>query len=115
MTSERQKAANRTNARHSTGPKTPEGKAAVRLNACWHTTDDLRHVLAPTLFAFSLSDAVGLVAIGGSNPSASADDGFPLIALVPPGRAGGSEDIIRRTQRAQIPVDVGRGLLLWGN
>jgi hypothetical protein len=36
MTSERQKAANRANARHSTGPKTPDGKAAVRLNACWH-------------------------------------------------------------------------------
>jgi len=36
MTSERQKAANRANARHSTGPKTPEGKAAIRLNACWH-------------------------------------------------------------------------------
>src|ERR1700752_3877532 len=36
MTSERQKAANQANARHSTGPKTPEGKAAVRLNACRH-------------------------------------------------------------------------------
>ena len=36
MTSERQTAANRANALHSTGPKTPEGKAAVRLNACWH-------------------------------------------------------------------------------
>ena len=36
MTSERQKAANRANAHHSTGPKTPEGKAAVRLNACRH-------------------------------------------------------------------------------
>jgi hypothetical protein len=36
MTSERQKAANRANARHSTGPKTPEGKAVVRLNACRH-------------------------------------------------------------------------------
>lgn len=36
MTSERQKAANRANARHSTGPKTREGKAAVRLNACRH-------------------------------------------------------------------------------
>src|SRR6266404_2185685 len=36
VTSERQKAANRANARYSTGPKTPEGKAAVRLNACWH-------------------------------------------------------------------------------
>jgi hypothetical protein len=36
VTSERQKAANRANARHSTGPKTPEGKAAVRLNAFRH-------------------------------------------------------------------------------
>jgi hypothetical protein len=36
MTSERQKAANRANARHSTGPKTPEGKAVVRLNAVKH-------------------------------------------------------------------------------
>jgi hypothetical protein len=36
MTSERQKAANRDNARHSTGPKTSEGKAAVRLNALRH-------------------------------------------------------------------------------
>jgi hypothetical protein len=36
MTSEKQRAANRANAQHSTGPKTPEGKAAVRLNACWH-------------------------------------------------------------------------------
>jgi hypothetical protein len=36
VTSERQKAANRANARQSTGPKTPEGKAAVRLNACRH-------------------------------------------------------------------------------
>jgi hypothetical protein len=36
MTSERQKAANRANALHSTGPKTPEGKAAVRFNAFRH-------------------------------------------------------------------------------
>ena len=36
MTSERQKAANRANARHSTGPKTSEGIAAVRLNAVRH-------------------------------------------------------------------------------
>ena len=36
VTSERQKAANRANALHSTGPKTPEGKAAVRLNAFRH-------------------------------------------------------------------------------
>jgi hypothetical protein len=36
VTSERQKAANRANSRHSTGPKTPEGKAAVRLNAFRH-------------------------------------------------------------------------------
>jgi hypothetical protein len=35
-TSERQKAANRANARHSTGPKTPEGKAVVRTNALRH-------------------------------------------------------------------------------
>ena len=36
MTSQKQKAANQANARHSTGPKTPEGKAVVRLNACRH-------------------------------------------------------------------------------
>jgi hypothetical protein len=36
VTSKRQKAANRANARHSTGPKTPEGKTAVRLNASRH-------------------------------------------------------------------------------
>jgi hypothetical protein len=36
MTSERQKAANQANARHSTGPKTQEGKAVVRLNALRH-------------------------------------------------------------------------------
>ncbi len=36
MSSERQKAANRRNARHSTGPRTPTGKAAVRHNALKH-------------------------------------------------------------------------------
>src|ERR1700757_3576599 len=36
MTSERQRAANRANALHSTGPKTPEGKAVVGLNALRH-------------------------------------------------------------------------------
>jgi hypothetical protein len=36
VTSERQKAANQANARHSTGPKTLEGKAVIRLNALKH-------------------------------------------------------------------------------
>jgi hypothetical protein len=36
VTSERKKAANRANALHSTGPKTPEGKAVVRFNAFRH-------------------------------------------------------------------------------
>ena len=36
VTSERQKTANQANARHSTGPKTLEGKAAVRFNAFRH-------------------------------------------------------------------------------
>jgi len=36
MTGEGRKAANQANARHSTGPKTFEGKAAVRLNALRH-------------------------------------------------------------------------------
>lgn len=36
MTSERQKTANQANALHSTGPKTQEGKAAVRFNAFRH-------------------------------------------------------------------------------
>jgi hypothetical protein len=36
MTSDRKAEANRRNALKSTGPKTPEGKAAVRLNALKH-------------------------------------------------------------------------------
>lgn len=36
MTSEKQAQANRQNALKSTGPKTPEGKAAVRHNAVKH-------------------------------------------------------------------------------
>jgi len=36
MTSERRKAANQANARRSTGPQTPEGKAVIRLNALRH-------------------------------------------------------------------------------
>lgn len=36
MTSDRQRSANRANARASTGPKTSEGKATVRLNAMQH-------------------------------------------------------------------------------
>ena len=36
MASQEQIDANRRNAQHSTGPKTPEGKAAVRLNALKH-------------------------------------------------------------------------------
>jgi hypothetical protein len=33
LISDKQQEANRQNAQHSTGPKTPEGKAAVRFNA----------------------------------------------------------------------------------
>jgi len=36
MTSQSRIDANRRNAQNSTGPTTPEGKAAVRLNALWH-------------------------------------------------------------------------------
>jgi hypothetical protein len=36
VTSDKQARANRQNARKSTGPKTPEGKSAVRLNAVTH-------------------------------------------------------------------------------
>ena len=36
MTSEKKAEANRRNALKSTGPKTPEGKAAVSLNALRH-------------------------------------------------------------------------------
>ena len=36
MTSDKKAEANRRNALKSTGPRTPEGKAAVRLNALRH-------------------------------------------------------------------------------
>ena len=36
MATDKQIAANRLNAQKSTGPKTPEGRAAVRLNAIKH-------------------------------------------------------------------------------
>ena len=36
MASKRQLAANRRNAKKSTGPKTPDGRAAVRLNGLKH-------------------------------------------------------------------------------
>ena len=36
MTTQAQIDANRRNAQNSTGPRTPEGKAAVRLNSLWH-------------------------------------------------------------------------------
>src|SRR6202035_3501714 len=36
MSTEKQNAANRQNAQKSTGPKTPEGRAAVRLNGVTH-------------------------------------------------------------------------------
>jgi len=36
MATDRQIAANRKNAQKSTGPKTPEGRAAVRLNGVKH-------------------------------------------------------------------------------
>ena len=42
------------------------------------TTDDPRGVLAPTLLAYSLSDAAEPVGIGGSKPSAFVDDGLSI-------------------------------------
>jgi len=50
VTSERQKAANRANARHSTEPKTRKGKAVVRLNALRHGLTASLH-RDPALFA----------------------------------------------------------------
>ena len=47
MTSDKQIQANRRNALKSTGPKTPEGKAAVRLNARTHGLRS-QEVLLPT-------------------------------------------------------------------
>src|SRR5688500_18959749 len=39
MATDKQIAANRRNAQNSTGPKTPEGRAAVRFNALRHGLD----------------------------------------------------------------------------
>jgi hypothetical protein len=75
------------------------------------TIHDLRRVLAPTLLVFSLSDASGLIGTGGSHPSGSVDDRVP-IAFVPLSRARGRQDIVRRVQHPQRPVDVrGRPVL----
>ena len=76
------------------------------------TTHDLRRVLMPTLFAFSLFDAAGRPGIGDGNPRRFAGGKVLLITMVLLGRAGGSEHTIRRTRRARNPVDLGRGLLL---
>jgi hypothetical protein len=46
LISEKQHAANRQNAQHSTGPKTPEGKAAVRFNALTFTLR-AQHLILP--------------------------------------------------------------------
>jgi hypothetical protein len=46
MTTPKQHAANRQNAQKSTGPKTPEGKALVRLNSMQHGLLS-KHVLLP--------------------------------------------------------------------
>jgi hypothetical protein len=57
MTTAKQQAANRTNAQKSTGPKTPEGKAVVALNAMKHGLLS-RHVL------LSDEDEAALVELG---------------------------------------------------
>ena len=54
MTSPARIAANRRNAQKSTGPRTPEGKRAVRLNALWHgafATDPLLPDEDPVAFS----------------------------------------------------------------
>jgi len=57
MTSSRQVAANRANARKSTGPKTPAGKAVAARNATQHG------ILAAGLFATKSEDAGTLEAV----------------------------------------------------
>jgi hypothetical protein len=57
MTTAQQQAANRRNAAKSTGPKTPEGKAVVALNAMKHGLLS-RHVLLPD------EDEAALVELG---------------------------------------------------
>ncbi len=47
MATQKQIAANRRNSKLSTGPKTPEGKAAVRLNSCYHGLRSREAVLIP--------------------------------------------------------------------
>jgi hypothetical protein len=55
--SERRLAANRANARKSTGPRTPEGKRRVAQNACRHRLYAQQHTLPPRYQAFLLDRA----------------------------------------------------------
>ena len=74
------------------------------------STDHVCYVLAPTLPAFSLSDADALVGVGSGNPHGFVEGRIPLIAFVAPGGAGGKGGIIPHPQQARKPVDVWRAL-----
>ena len=55
MATDKQIAANRANSKHSTGPRTPEGKAIARLNAVQHALTGQLTIVAPQQYAAFLS------------------------------------------------------------
>ena len=102
MTSDRQAEANRRNARKSTGPKTPEGKAVARLNA-------LRHGLLSQEVLLPGEDEAALQELGESLVADLRPEGALEILLV--------EDIIaahwRLRRLRRVETDMFTSQLYW--
>jgi hypothetical protein len=102
MTSSRQVAANRANARKSTGPKTPAGKAVAKGNATRHA------VLQGQLYATRDEDAGALDAMRDAFAAEFAPSGPLEAALVE--RMVSSLWRLRRVQAAEVGMNDGAAM-----